>query len=105
MSAGRPGPVTAGPLVRDRWATEDTPPTENLINQSIYRHKSGQALIVSVSQTMDQLAATWRPKALQRKMNAALGRWFTRQMDQQTNTNQNTALDQLRLFVLSFDRR
>lgn len=78
--------------------------TENLINQSIYRHKSGQALIVSVSQTMDQLAATWRPKALQRKMNATLGRWFTRQTDQQSNTNQNTALDQLRLSVCLFSR-
>lgn len=82
-----------------------TPPQQkSLFNQSIYRHKSGQALIVSVSQTMDQLAATWRSKALQRKMNAALGRWFTRQTDQQTNTNQNTALDQLRLSICLFSR-
>lgn len=54
---------------------------------------------MSISQTMDQLAATWRPKALRRKMNAALGRRFSRQTDQQTNTNQNAALDQLRLSI------
>lgn len=53
---------------------------------------------------MDQLVATWRPKAPQRKVNAALGRWFSRQTDQQTDTNQNAALDQLRLSICLFSR-